>query len=514
MYIVTSKQMYAAESNAVKRGTTFSELMERAGYACAKIIYDTYCNEKAKTKVLVISGKGKNGGDGFVIARALWEKGCDVTVLLAYGEPRDGDSLENYNLLDSAGIPVRRYNGSAAGIMDLLKSNEIYVDAVFGTGFRGKLDDDLSLLAKTVNALGHALVSIDVPSGADCDAASTEGEVFMPDLTIAISALKPIHVMKPANTVCGEVKIADIGIEPGDFETKEISPCYTLKASEIKKMLPIRKPVSNKGTYGHALCVCGSMKMPGAACMSVKGALRTGAGLVTAAFPRSAYPAITSKLTECLLLPTEENFDGTFAFTAVSAINEAEKKCNAALIGCGIGFNQDTARVTEKFLKGISIPVVIDADGLNILSRNIDLLKDILAPVVLTPHPGEMSRLTGKSVKDIVSNPIEICRDFAAKYNCVVVLKVANTVVCDCGKAPIYINTTGNSGLSKGGSGDLLAGMIVSLIAQGMEPYEAAVAAVYMHGDAADELAQKTSMRGMLATDLIDYLPAYYGKYE
>ncbi len=248
--------------------------------------------------------------------------------------------------------------------------------------------------------------------------------------------------------------------------------------------------------------------------MSVMGALRSGAGLVTAAFPKSAYPALTPKLTECLLAPTEESFEGTFAVTSLSQLTSCAKRATAALVGCGIGFSQDTARLTEGFLKSLNIPVVIDADALNILSRNTEVIRDIIAPVILTPHPGEMSRLTGIAVKDIVKDPVRICKDFAKKYNCVVVLKGANTVVCDCGKTPVFINTSGNSGLAKGGSGDLLAGIMVSLLAQGMEPMEAAVCAVFMHGDAADEVAKKASTRGMLATDIINYLPEYYGKYE
>ncbi|MBQ6467041.1 MAG: NAD(P)H-hydrate dehydratase [Clostridia bacterium] len=512
MFIVTSKQMYAAELSAVKRGGSFHELMEKAGNACAKIIYDTYCADKKK-KVLIICGKGKNGGDGFVIARSLWEKGCEVSVLLACGEPRDSDSKENFNLLESAGIQVRRYNGSAVAVSDLLKSNDIFVDAVFGTGFKGKLDDDLSLLAKSINAFGKTLISIDVPSGADCDNATAEGEVFLPDMTIAISALKPVHIMKPANQLCGEIKNADIGIKSADYESITPPAYYTCEEKDIKELLPKRKPVSNKGTYGHALCICGSLRMPGAAFMSVQGAIRTGAGLVTAAFPKGAYPAMVSKLSECLFLPAEETFDGTFSFTALPAIIEAAKKCTAVLIGCGIGFNRETERLTESFLKEISVPVVIDADALNILSKNPDLIRDIIAPVILTPHPGEFSRLTGKTIKEILLNPVETAKEFSDKYRCTVVLKTANTVICSPDK-PTYINTTGNAGLAKGGSGDLLAGMIVSLLAQGMSPEDASAAAVYMHGNAADILAEKTSMRGMTATDLLSYLPEYYGRFE
>ncbi len=515
MFVVTSNQMYQAECNAVKRGISFPQLMENAGQSCAKIIKKQFNLSRDNRKnVLVICGKGKNGGDGFVIARSLWEIGCDVTVMLACGEPKATDAVEMFSLVEATGIDIVRYNSNLTLYRPLLENADIIVEAVFGTGFSGSLDHSLSVLAQAVNSANGKVISIDVPAGADCDNATVSGSVFKADITIAISAYKPIHIMKPCNKYCGKTIIADIGINADDFRNIDSVTCFTLNRNNIKNMLPKRKSVSNKGTYGHALCVCGSMKMTGAAYLAISGALRTGVGLVTAAFPQSAYPAIAPKLCEPLLLPLDGNFEGTLTYAAKADILEASKRASAVLIGCGLGFNKDTTTLVHNLIKEIKVPMIIDADGINALSTNIDILKEAQAPVIITPHPGEMSRLCNRTVGEIITNPIVTAYDFAKKYNVTVVLKTANTVVCNPYSKGIYINTTGNSGLSRGGSGDLLAGMTVSLAAQGMSPFEAATASVYLHGLGADLVAEKTSMRGMLPSDVLNKLPELFSIFE
>ena len=514
MYILTSKQMYQAECNAVERGISFPQLMENAGTACAQLIKKHFCITKENPQnVLIICGKGKNGGDGFVIARKMWEYGCDVTVMLACGEPKDRISQDMFSLAESTGIDIVTYNNNLTLLKTHIEKADIIVDAVFGTGFSGALNQPLSALAKAVNSAKAKTVAVDVPSGANCDTATVEGMAFKADMTIAISAYKPIHILKPCNSFCGRIVVADIGMIESDFKKLDSVTCFTLDSREIKKMLPKRTPVSNKGTYGRALCVCGSMKMTGAAVLSAGGALRTGAGLVTLAFPQSAYPAIAPKLTESLFLPLESNFEGTFAFSALSGIIDAAKNSTAVLIGCGMGFNKDTARIVHSAVKEIKSPIIIDADGINALSTNINILKEAQAPVILTPHPGEMSRLCGRSIAEIIASPVAVAYEFAKTYNVTVVLKVANTVICSPDDR-IFVNPTGNAGLAKGGSGDLLAGMTVSLVAQGMEPFDAAVCAVYLHGLAADVVAERTSMRGMLPSDVLDFLPELFSKFE
>lgn len=515
MFVVTSKQMYQAECNAVKRGISFPQLMENAGRASASLIIKHFgINKNSKKRVLVLCGKGKNGGDGFVIARALWEAGCKVTVMLVCGEPKAADAIEMFNLVQAAGIEVIRYENNLTLLRPYLDSAEIIVEAIFGTGFTGSLDHSTSILAQAVNAAKGKTVSIDVPAGADCDKATVTGTAFKADMTIAISAYKSIHIIKPCNKYCGKLAVADIGITDEDFRSIDSVTCFTLNMGDCKKMLPVRKPVSNKGTYGHALCVCGSMKMTGAAYLSVSGALRTGTGLVTAAFPKNAYSALAPKFVEPLLLPLESNAEGTLTPASLKEILSASKRATAVLAGCGIGFNKDTTELIRGLIREIKIPLILDADGINALSTNIDILKEAQAPVIITPHPGEMSRLCGKSVPEILANPIATAYEFAKSRNVTVVLKTANTVVCSPDSENIYINTTGNAGLARGGSGDLLAGIAVSLLAQGMSPFNAAVCAVYLHGLAADAVAQKTSMRGMLPSDVLECLPGLFSKFE
>lgn len=515
MYIVTSNQMFQAECNAVERGISFPQLMENAGTVCAVIIKKHFNISRSNPKkILIISGKGKNGGDGFVIARKMWEYGCDVTLLLACGEPKDKISQDMFSLAESTGIDILRYDNNLSAIKPYIEKADIIVDAVFGTGFSGALNQPLSALAKLVNSAEAKTVAVDVPSGTNCDSASAEGAVFKADITVAISAYKPIHILKPCNSYCGKTVVADIGITDDDFRNLDSIVCFTLDSKDVRKKLPKRKSVSNKGTYGRALCVCGSMRMTGAAVLAAGGALRTGAGLVTAAFPQAAYPAIAPKLTEPLLLPLDSSLDGTFAFSAFSGIAENAKNSTAVLIGCGLGFNKDTTRLVHSAVKEIKTPMIIDADGINALSTNIDILKEAQTPVILTPHPGEMSRICGKSIAEIIANPVAIAYEFAQKYGVTLVLKGANTVVCGTGDDEIYINATGNAGLARGGSGDLLAGMIVSLVAQGMKPFDASVCAVYLHGLAADVVAERTSMRGMLPSDVLGILPELFSKFE
>lgn len=515
MFVVTSNQMYQAECNAVSRGISFPQLMENAGCACAAIIKKQFnINKSNSKKVLVICGKGKNGGDGFVIARKMWEYGCDVTVMLACGEPKAKDAIDMYSLVETAGIDIVSYNNNLTLLKSYIENAEIIVEAVFGTGFSGSLNHSLSVLAQAVNSAKAPVIAIDVPAGTDCDSATVQGTVFKADITIAISAYKPIHIMKPCNKYCGKIVTADIGIIKDDFRKLDSVACFTLNASEIHQMMPKRKIVSNKGTYGHALCVCGSMRMTGAAYLAVGGALRCGTGLVTAAFPQSAYAAIAPKLVEPLLLPLDSSLEGTFSFSAASGILDASNKATAVLMGCGLGFNKDTVRLVTNLIREIKKPLILDADGINALSTNIDILKEAQAPVIITPHPGEMSRLCGKSVAEILANPIATAYEFAKKYGIVVVLKGANTVVCDGKTDKIYLNTTGNSGLARGGSGDLLAGMAVSFLAQGISPFDAAVCAVYLHGLCADYVAEKTSMRGMLPSDVLNALPELFSKFE
>ena len=504
-YILTSKQMFAAETSAVERGISFTQLMENAGTACAEIIIDEYGIRTRLKNVLVVCGKGKNGGDGFVIARKLCESGCKVTVLLALGTPKAEDAVYMFSQLDTKKITVIERDIDS----DILNSADIIVDCIFGTGFSGAIDGGLAELCEKINAASGETISIDVPSGINCDEPQITGAYIKADTTIAVSALKKLHISKPVNSACGRVIIADIGIIENDFESLGKDALVTYDDSDISAILPVRPAVSNKGTFGHALSICGSKNMQGAAVLAANGALRMGSGLVTAAFPDAAYPAIAPKLTEPLMLPLPSDTQGTFAVAALPSLLESTKKASAVLIGCGLGVNADTAEIVYEIIKNCEKPIIIDADGINLVAKNIDVLKEAKAPVILTPHPGEMSRLCGKEIAEILADSIGIAKDFSQKHDVTLVLKGANTVVCNTDdEHPVYINVTGNTALAKGGSGDLLAGMMLSLLAQGVSPVNAARVAVYLHGKVADAAAQKLSPRGILPSDLATELPA------
>lgn len=292
-----------------------------------------------------------------------------------------------------------------------------------------------------------------------------------------------------------------------------VSPSkMTVSHADISAVLPKRSTVSHKGDFGRVLCICGSRNMPGAAVLAVTGAVRAGAGLVTAAFPGGAYNAIAPHLTEPLLLPLGGEAE-SFALKDFAALKPAIKNADCILIGCGIGQSPETRELVYAVIRGAQCPVVIDADGINAVARNINILKEAKAGVILTPHPGEMSRLTGLSAEAILNDTCAAAEKFAKETGAVIALKTANTAVAN-GSGCVYVNRGGNDGMAKGGSGDLLAGMTASLAAQGMKLFDAATAAVYIHSEAGDRAAKKLSRRGMTPSDMARELPMLLSEFE
>jgi len=283
----------------------------------------------------------------------------------------------------------------------------------------------------------------------------------------------------------------------------------------IPFLLPFRDPQGNKSTFGHVLSICGCERYQGAAVLAALGAIRCGTGLITAAFPRQAYAPIAAKLTEAIMLPLPGNRQGTLHVSALPMLREALQGKSVVLLGCGLGLNANTIELTRTLLQEITLPIVLDADGLQATGINAATAHKLTLGrhFILTPHPGEFARLTGLSVEEIQRNRTQLAQQFAEDHSCVLVLKGAGTVVAAPGHVP-YINTTGNAGLAKGGSGDLLAGIIASLLAQGMPPFEAAACGVYLHGMAADRVAERLSQRGMTALDVANELPGMLSLFE
>ncbi len=502
MRITTADEIRAIEETENRIGTDFLTLMERAGTGCADRIMSWYPAEAGP--VAVLCGSGKNGGDGYVIARVLSKKGYDVCAVAAFGEPKAEDAIENARRAEDLGVPVFLW-GEEAG--QRIAEAAVLVDCLFGIGFRGAANDLQSEVFEAMNASPADVVSVDVPSGVVTDSGEVLGSAVRADRTLAISTLKPLHVLYPGREYCGAVSILDIGLKPESFAC--VSPSLnTLDDGEAAALLPSRTRTAHKNDAGHILSLCGSYRMPGAACLCAFSALRAGAGLVTAAYPASAYPAVSSHLTESMHLPLPETEDGQLSAAAFFDIKEALAKATVLVAGPGLGQSDELTELLTDVLSSVTVPVVLDADALNAAASRPEMLRSCQAPVVVTPHPGEMARLTGQSVADIERDRRGAAKALADAYGITVLLKGADTVIATAGSDEIFINTTGNEGLAKGGSGDTLAGILAAFLAQGASPVDAAAAAAFYHGKAADRCAETMAKRSICASDLIAVLPA------
>ncbi len=503
MKIYTSAQMKQIEAAANEKGYAYIDMMHKAGVSCAEIIEKEYLT--LNEKVAVICGKGKNGGDGFVAAEHLNSRGYSVSVVLACGMPVADDAVTMFNRMN--GVLVSDWLTSREKAETIIRNADVIVDSVFGFGFKGEPDESTAELFAAVNASDAKKVAVDLPSGAECDTGRVNGECIKADLTLAVSCRKPAHVLKPAVSYCGKVRAIDIGLDESVVNEE-----FFVVSKKDKPVFTKRDPLSNKGDYGRLLSVCGSKKYPGAAYFAASGAVRIGTGLVTCAFPDSAYAAIASKLNEPIMMPLPCCEDGFLARGALDALVPAAKKSDCVLFGCGLGQTLGTASVAEELLGQTECPVVIDADGINLIAANINMLETVRGRAIITPHPGEMARLFNLSVEQVQANRTVLAKAVAKQFGIIVVLKGANTIVSDGER--VYVNRTGNAGMARGGCGDLLAGMIAGLVAQGYSLMHASIMGVYIHGAVGDLAAAKLSETGMTPTDMIKLLPLLLSDYE
>ncbi len=481
MNVLTRDLIKKSEENAVNCGDfSFIKLMDIAGTKAADVILKHY--DVKNERVLVLCGNGNNGGDGFVIANKLMQNGADVSVFLPLGTPKTESALHYFSL-----IPQNIICDNLSGEFDFI------IDAIFGIGLCRSLDEDLISLINKINNMSGVKIAIDIPSGINCDNGEVLGNAFKSDLTITFIAPKPCFYLPTCADYYKTLEIVDIGVTPLESNVKLLSA----------PTLPERPKISHKGTFGTALLICGSYGMAGAAILATRAALKSGVGIAKCLIPKSIYKILTVAVPEAVCLPKMSTLKG--GLSAFVNIKSALQKTSAVLFGCGLSNTVHTKMLLKKLIKSNSCPLVIDADGINALAGCIDLLKKANAPIILTPHPAEMARLIKSDVKTVEANRITIARNFAKQYNCILVLKGANTLITDpSGK--VYFNTLGNSGMATGGSGDVLSGIIVSLLAQGLPPIEAANAAVYLHSLAADKAAKITGEAGLLPSDIIEAL--------
>ncbi|HRD02704.1 MAG TPA: NAD(P)H-hydrate dehydratase [Candidatus Saccharicenans sp.] len=511
MKVLTASQMREIDRRAMEElGLPGLVLMENAGLEVANLILNEL-SIGTGWPVLIIVGKGNNGGDGLVVARHLFNHGVDCQVLLLGREEEvSGDALINLKIARKIGIKITAVPTPAlwTKYRHLLKEAAVIVDAIFGTGLSNPLSGLFARVVDDINNSGALVVAIDIPSGLSADTFELIGPAVRADFTVTMAAPKIAHIFPPAEDFVGELYVADIGVPPSLFARSD----FSLELVEIESLQPYFEPReknTHKGHYGHLLILAGSYGKTGAASMAGKAALKMGAGLVTIATADSCLPIIASTMPELMTEPLPETNSRSISDRALSRMLELLESKDALLLGPGLSTHPETSSLVLNLLARIKttrIPVIIDADGLNIISARPEILSSLPEKTILTPHPGEFSRLSGIPTSEALRRRLEVVPELARKYNLHLVFKGYKSLsVSPEGK--IIVNPTGNPGLASGGSGDVLSGFIASEAMQTKNLTQAVVNAVFVHGLSGDLAAVEIGERPLTATDIIDYLP-------
>ena len=508
MKILTSREMKAVDRTAIEElGIPGVVLMENAGLRIVRALRGRF-PDPAGERIVVVAGKGNNGGDGFVVARHLFNSGARPEILLlAPVAEVGGDAAINLAVVRGMGIPVTECRDAAAWKKARIKvlHASILVDAIFGTGLVRPLDGLHALAVGDINRSPAFTLAVDIPSGLSSDSFETIGPSVEADLTVALAAPKIAHIFPPAADRVGELVVAPIGIPPALLDAPELK-LELVEEGTVRPFFAPRKKDSHKGTYGHLLIVAGSVGKSGAAALAGRAALRMGAGLVTVAVPAGVLPSVARTMAELMTEPLAGTPEGTVAAEALPRALGLLGGKNAVLVGPGLSTNPATAEFVLGLLPKIKVPCVIDADGLNIVAAKIDILKRLAAPAVLTPHPGEFARMVGRTNEEVLRHRLELAPEFAVKHRVTVVLKGHRTLIAGP-DGRVFVNPTGNPGMATGGTGDVLGGMIASQLAQEKDFPGAVLSAVYAHGLAGDVAADRLGEKALIAGDLIRYLP-------
>lgn len=482
-------------------------LMENAAIRTVEMIGEML-PQVAGSQVIILAGRGNNGGDGLAIARHLVSMGARVLVfMMADPDLLTGDAAANYGITSRLEAEIHPLTGEMhldKLLVSILQA-DLIVDAIYGIGFTGQLSEFESKVVRMANWSSLPVVSVDIPSGVEADTGRVHGEAVRATCTVTFALPKIGLILEPGKEYAGTVSVADITIPRTLMEAGELQT-HLITENMVCDLIKRREAESHKGTYGHVLAVGGSRGMSGAIGMTALASLRAGAGLATAAVPASICSLANSAAAELMAVPLPENGDGTIAMEAAPILENLLGTVNVCALGPGMSRYSDAAGIVEQVLEKSGVPVIIDADGLNALEGQTGTLKNRQIPVVITPHPGEMARLTGMSISEIQSRRLEIARRYAQEWGIIVVLKGNKTVVAGP-DGRVFVNVNGNAGMATGGSGDVLTGIIAGLLAQGLKVLDASVAAVFVHGLAGDLAAAELGMTAMIAGDLIRYLP-------
>ncbi len=509
MKVVTSEIIRSLDKKAAESfGVKSIVLMENAGRSVAQTIIKEF-DAQAKKGVVVFCGKGNNGGDGFVAARHLINKGYHVDVIF-FGKKEElsEDAAINYTALSRITDVIHELKD--IGEFDKtdinLKERGTIIDALLGTGIKGNVKEPYAGAINLINNSGLPVVAVDVPSGIDADTGAVAGITVRAKKTITFGLAKIGLVVYPGAEFAGDVEVVDISI-PDRLIKQTYIPYTLLDYNYINSILRTRNYATNKGDYGHTLVIAGSEGKSGAAILTAKGALRAGSGLVTIAGPEGLIPVFETTVIEALKEPLTETLGGAIDKSAITQAERLLQTRDVVAIGPGIGTEKQTTEFVFDFLHRCKLPVVIDADGINIIAQNPHILLEINNEnIVLTPHPGEFGRLINMNPKEINQDRINLSMDFAKRYKCTLVLKGARTIIANK-NGDIWINPTGNPGMSTGGMGDVLTGIIAGLIATGISTQNAAIAGVFIHGMAGDIVYAYHKNSAVLASDMLERIP-------
>ncbi|HAJ33825.1 MAG TPA: bifunctional ADP-dependent NAD(P)H-hydrate dehydratase/NAD(P)H-hydrate epimerase [Candidatus Atribacteria bacterium] len=507
MKVVTNQQMKEIDRKAIEEyGISGLTLMENAGLRIFQSLKNIYPDLRLK-KIAIFAGSGNNGGDGFVVARHLYNYGAKVKVfLLAPFNKIKGEAGENLNTINKMGVElIETEITKLEEIQRTIQNSDLIIDAILGTGLQGKVTGLKAKIIDLTNIANKEVVAIDVPSGLDTDTGKIEGPCIKATHTITLALPKIGLLIFPGASYAGKVTVEDISIPSYLLKNNKIKTNMVTKEI-VKSLLPFRATYSHKGSFGKVLILAGSIGMTGAAYLASEAAMRSGAGIVVLGIPRSLNPIMEVKLTEVMTLPLAETEKQSLGEEAEETILKLMENYSVLGIGPGISRQAETQRLVRKIIEKSNIPLVIDADAIYALSEDSTILKKTKTPLVITPHPGEVAKLTNKDIDYILNNQLDITREIAQKFGIVVVLKGARTIIANK-EGEAYINVGDNSGMATGGSGDVLTGIICSLIAQGADNFSAAITGVYIHSLAGDLARDIKGERGMIAGDILSQIP-------
>lgn len=514
MKILTAAQMRRIDERAGRDfGVPAERLMDNAGRAVAEALLRLF-PALASLNPIIVCGKGNNGGDGIAAARHL--RAREVTarvVLLSGGATPAGPAAHHLDLARRDGVAVEMIGSETdwSRVAAELPRHGLVVDALLGTGLSGPARGLPARAIQDINAAGCRVFAVDIPSGLSGDASQVPGPAVRAEHTLALACPKIAHVFDPAASFAGRLHVAEIGI-PGAAIEAERATLNLIDESDAAAIVPVRESESHKGDYGRLLVIAGSLGKSGAAAMVCLSALRSGAGLVTAATTSSAQPILAGHLFEAMTEALPETAAGALSRTAAPLLRELMRACDVVAIGPGLTAGEETAALVREMVRESSLPVVLDADGINAFAGRAELLDGETRVLIVTPHPGEMARLLSRpgeapvTAADVQSQRVEIARRFAGDRRCYLVLKGNRTLVADP-DGQVWVNPTGNPGMATAGTGDVLTGVLSGLLAQGLSPLESCVLGVYVHGLAGDLATADHGEISLIARDVIDYLP-------